>query len=100
MVKKKGKRYQKTISQRIIDVDIEKEQSVTINFGGFSMMLWKNYPDVVDQRTKRQSERRRAFGQCIRFGCPENAKTGFAQCEKHLELDRLKFKMKIEKVKK
>ena len=94
MSRKKGNgRLYKTIHQKEINVDIEREQSVTINFGGFSMMLWKNYPNSSDQRVKRQYERRKAYGQCIRYGCPEKAKEGFAQCKKHIELDRWRYKM-------
>lgn len=88
----------RTIHQKVIDVDIEKEQSVKINFGNFSMMLWKNYPNSSDQRVKRQYEKRKAFGLCSRYGCPYKAKKGFAQCQAHLEMDRLKFKMKMGKV--
>ena len=81
----------KTISTKVIEIDIMKEPSVMIKFGDrFGVNLFTIYPNNKGQRQKRQRDRRIGHGQCSYFGCPNRAEKGFRMCRDHRKLDSAK----------
>lgn len=82
-------------SRRKLTIDLDREQSFYIDTEKYGFLIFKKYPDYADERIQRQRERRKAYGMCVRFGCPNNADKGYMQCRHHKMLDRFKRSIRL-----
>jgi hypothetical protein len=89
----------KTISTKVIEIDIEKNPSIMFRFGDyFAFQFFRTYPNISGQKEKRQRERRIANGQCSFFGCPNRAEVRYLMCRQHRKLNNLKAKDRMRRL--
>jgi len=83
--------------QKRLDIDMNKEISIFLNMGEFTLHIYKRYPECSkksrSESVKRQRERRKAFGVCSRFGCEYKATKGFSTCKCHRIIDTQRHKV-------
>jgi hypothetical protein len=85
------------IFEKEINLDIEQSIKIFSKMDNWAMFIVKEYPLTKHsaQAVKRQREKRKAKGYCSYLGCPNKAKKGYGKCKYHIEMDRLKKRVRL-----